>query len=516
MLFSSHSFIFLFLPITLFVYHFLGKFGKARYAVNWLVASSLFFYGWWNPIYLTLILASIGVNYALGCWISKSASSLSKKRILTAGIVLNIATISYYKYTNFIIDNLNFFFGTDYHFKNIILPLAISFFTFQQIMYLVDIYRGETIPHSFMHYCLFITFFPQLIAGPIIHQGDVLPQFAKIKKTLDAKNLTIGLTIFSIGLFKKIIIADFVANFSTPVFAATDSGISITFFEAWGAALAYTFQLYFDFSGYSDMAIGLGRMFGILLPINFASPYKSTSIIQFWQSWHKTLSRFLRDYVYIPLGGNRRGAKRRFLNLYLTMLIGGLWHGAGWTFVIWGGLHGFYLVVNHSWRSLGFEKSNSWFYRQSAHLLTFVCVVFAWVLFRSTNIHGASLMVRAMFGLEGFALPQYLQGYLGSFATLLSSLGWDFAYQITYFYGFKQVFTLLVCLGIAFYAPNTQQILANFEPAFDFKERTKVSNNQGRAIRWAPTIAFSILHAILLAFSVLSMGEVQEFLYFQF
>jgi|SaaInlStandDraft_6_1057023.scaffolds.fasta_scaffold27026_2 alginate O-acetyltransferase complex protein AlgI len=331
MLFNSYIFIFLFLPIVLLGFHLIGKQGHHRVAIAWLVGVSLFFYGWWNPAYLGLMLVSILFNYGVGVSLGRTPRKLSKKPVLIFGVVVNLALLGYFKYANFFVDSLNSITGTNIVLLQVILPLAISFFTFQQIAYLIDAWRGETKEYNFLHYCLFVTFFPQLIAGPIVHHKEMLPQFAKdVVYKLRSKHIAIGLTVFSIGLFKKVVLADGVSVYATPMFDAAEAGVLLTFFEAWGGALAYSFQLYFDFSGYSDMAIGLARMFGIRLPLNFNSPYKATSIIDFWRRWHITLSRFLRDYLYIPLGGSRcRGEPRRFINVMVTMVLGGLWHGAG-------------------------------------------------------------------------------------------------------------------------------------------------------------------------------------------
>ena len=353
MLFNSFAFIFLFLPITLVVFFSIGRQNHPRVAIFWLVLCSLFFYGWWDPRYVVLLLVSMLSNYTCGVMLEKGGGKNARHAILTLGITINIGLLGYFKYANFFVDQVNWAVGSNFQFKMILLPLAISFFTFQQITYLVDVYRYETKEHNFLHYCLFVTFFPQLIAGPIVRHKEMLPQFARDDVyVFNYQYLAIGLAIFTIGIFKKVIFADGMAVYANPVFNAAETASVLTFFEAWVGALAYTLQLYFDFSGYSDMAIGLAYMFGIKLPINFNSPYKSTCIIDFWRRWHITLSRFLRDYLYIPLGGNRKGSVRRSFNLLLTMLLGGLWHGAGWTFVIWGMLHGFYLLINHAWRKL--------------------------------------------------------------------------------------------------------------------------------------------------------------------
>ena len=349
MLFNSYTFIFAFLPITLLVFYRIGGRGHHRVAIGWLVATSLFFYGWWAPRYVWLIVTSVLVNYALGVVLATRAASQDgpRKRLLAVGVSANLGLLAYFKYANFFVDNVRHLFHIDVEIGQIVLPLAISFFTFQQIAYLVDAHRRLTREYNFLHYCLFVTFFPQLIAGPIVHHGEMLPQFGKeTTYRLNRTNLEVGVTFFLMGLFKKVVIADGIARYGTPVFDAAQAGLTIDFWQAWAGALAYTFQIYFDFSGYSDMAIGIARMFGIKLPLNFHSPYKATSVIEFWRRWHMTLSRFLRDYLYIPLGGNRKGPGRRHANLMVTMLLGGLWHGAGWTFMYWGGLHGLYLIVS--------------------------------------------------------------------------------------------------------------------------------------------------------------------------
>ena len=349
MLFNSFVFIFAFLPAVLIGFHLLARKGRYDEALAWLVLASLFFYGWWKPPYLALLIGSVCFNYCLGAALERRHS----KPVLIAGIIGNLGSIGYFKYYNFFVGNLSGIWGVDWQFEEIILPLGISFFTFQQITFLVDAYRGSAKSCGFLRYCLFVTFFPQLVAGPIVHHKEILPQFAEGRALkITAYNLYVGITLFVIGLFKKVVLADNIAPYADGVFRAAEDGVALTFFESWAGSLAYTFQLYFDFSGYSDMAIGLGRMFGFGLPINFFSPYKARNIIEFWRRWHITLSRFLREYLYIPLGGNRKGHYRHYANLMITMFLGGLWHGAGWTFIIWGGLHGLFLCINHSWLQL--------------------------------------------------------------------------------------------------------------------------------------------------------------------
>lgn len=488
MLFNSYFFIFLFLPVVLIVFHFIGNRGHHRVAISWLVGASLFFYGWWNPAYLGVILTSIIFNYAIGV----SLGSKPTKLTLIFGIVVNLSSLLYFKYANFFVDNINVFINGEFHLEKIILPLAISFFTFQQITYLVDAYKGLTKEYNFLHYCLFVTFFPQLIAGPIVHHKEMMPQFSDDNLyKLKSSNLVIGITIFILGLFKKVIFADNISSHSTPIFEAAESGIVLTFVESWGGAFAYTLQLYFDFSGYSDMALGLARMFGVILPINFYSPYKATSIIEFWRRWHITLSSFLRDYIYFPLGGNRKGQTRRYINLMLTMLIGGLWHGAGWTFIIWGGMHGIYLSINHGWNVIVNSKS-SLTRNIFGQIITFTFIVIAWVMFRATSLEGAMTMYSGMFGFNGISLPVWSESRLSGYGALLIS----------------------VLLMIVWFAPNTLYLMRNENPALNSEQFITEHNIQ---LCWKPTLVWVLILVIITLISLTYMlGSVSEFLYFQF
>ena len=408
MLFNSYIFIFAFLPLTFFVYFFLNKKRMTELAKAFLVFASLFFSSWWNVLYLSLILSSMLINFALGKQLSTKAAKLqgSRKAVLIFGIIFNVALLGYFKYTDFFLENFNFVFGTQIELLKLALPLAISFFTFQQIAYLVDSYRRETKEYDFLTYALFVSFFPQLIAGPIVHHAEMMPQFARLKNRLiNYANILMGLFIFSIGLFKKVVIAD---TFAIWVKHGFDNMPSLELITGWTTSLAYTFQLYFDFSGYCDMAIGAALLFNIKLPINFNSPYKSLDIQDFWRRWHITLGRFLRDYVYIPLGGSRAGNSRfsnlffTCSNLFITFLIGGIWHGAGWTFVIWGALHGIALVIHRLWQSVGLKlpKILAWF-------ITFNFVNFAWVFFRANSVDDALKVIKGMLGLNGINYEQY-------------------------------------------------------------------------------------------------------------
>ena len=386
MLFNSYVFIFVFLPLVFFVYFFLNKKRLSTLAKAFLVSASLFFYAYWSVYYLPILLGSIIFNF----FISKFLAKHHSKAILVFGIVCNLALLGYFKYADFLISNLNAIANTNLSLLHIALPLALSFVTFQQIAYLVDSYNKQTKENSFLNYCLFITFFPQLIAGPIVHHKEMMPQFTnKFNLIKNYKFIALGLFVFSMGLFKKSVVADIFSIFTN---AGFDVEGNLTFLQAWATSLSYTFQLYFDFSGYCDMAIGLALLFNIRLPINFNSPYKALNIQDFWHRWHITLSRFLRDYIYIPLGGNRGGQSRTYLNLFLVFLIGGLWHGAAWTFVVWGALHGVAIVIHRCWQKLNFKlnKIITW-------IITFNFVNFTWIFFRAKSFEDAMKVIRGMF-----------------------------------------------------------------------------------------------------------------------
>lgn len=531
MLFNSYEFILAFLPLCLAVFFFIAsRFGHEP-AIGWLVLASLFFYGWWNPVYLLLIVASMGFNYGIGrllCNGYDGRSGITRRLMLIIGVVFNLVLLGYFKYANFFVDNLNLLADSSFNLEHIVLPLAISFFTFQQITYLVDSYQGETHEYKLLHYGLFVTFFPQLIAGPIVHHREMMPQFMQRENLRpQMQNLVVGLTIFSFGLFKKVVLADGVAQYASPVFAAAEAGEALSFFVAWGGALAYTMQLYFDFSGYSDMAIGIARMFGVRLPLNFHSPYKAANIIEFWRRWHMTLSRFLRDYVYIPLGGNRKGRARRHANLMITMLLGGLWHGAGWTFVIWGGLHGLYLVINHAWRHMvkmsGLDLGRGvtgLLWGCVAWLITFIAVVVGWVFFRATTFEGAMQVIHGMAGMNGISIPNAIAVHLGGVAGLLTDMG----VGVYLGGGADFVFTyswVLLLLLVSLWMPNTQELMVKAEPAYNsYQESVRGalpgSGVMARRLTWSPGKRWVILVSVVFASAFLSLTQISEFLYFQF
>src|SRR5579883_2142440 len=404
MLFSSFSFLFEFLPATILAFA-AARLHSARAGIMVLVAASLVFYGAWRPVYLLLFFGSVAVNFLLGLAMEKPER---RRAIGICGVALNLSVLGFFKYANFLIDTAHDVSGVQIAHLDIVLPLGISFFTFQQIAYLVDVMRGARVERDIVSFTLFVSFFPHLIAGPLVHHAEMIPQFKRERLGRSAWLAAQGWAIFVAGLFKKVVIADNLAQFANPSFAHVDIGGSLPSEWAWLATLAYSLQIYFDFSGYSDMAIGLALMFGIRLPVNFRSPYKALSIIEFWRRWHITLSRFLRDYLYIPLGGNRLGEQRRYLNLMVTMLLGGLWHGAGWNFVIWGGLHGLYLCIDHLWRAWrGLTAKGSKPDASSNRItmglswtVTFFAVVIAWVFFRAKTAGGAWQMMSALFGLK--------------------------------------------------------------------------------------------------------------------
>jgi D-alanyl-lipoteichoic acid acyltransferase DltB (MBOAT superfamily) len=517
MLFNSYFFILAFLPATLGIFFWVGGQGKRRIAMTWLVAASLFFYGWWNPAYLGLILASMFFNYGLGIALGSGRSrKISKKQLLALGVTLNLGLLGYYKYANFFVANWNALSGCDWQIGEIVLPLGISFFTFTQIAFLVDAYRGEARDYNFMHYALFVTYFPHLIAGPVLHHKEMMPQFGKASiYRFNLSHFAAGLAYFIIGLFKKVGIADGVAGFASPVFSAAAHATPLTALDAWGGALAYTFQLYYDFSGYSDMAIGLAMMMGIRLPLNFDSPYKAVNIIDFWRRWHITLSRFLRDYIYIPLGGNRKGPARRYLNLFITMLLGGFWHGAGWTFIVWGCLHGAYLAINHLWhdlrRRLGHDLAqSSWQGRALGRLITFLAVLVGWVFFRAADFGSAERILAAMIGFRGFELSDF-------YAAVVSQS--DAAQWLELIRGVRVPNHYLLCgilaclFFMAFTLPNTQQLLSQDYLALDNKPCPPVVAAQWH---WKPTAGWAAILAVLGVWALLGLSSVSEFLYFQF
>jgi alginate O-acetyltransferase complex protein AlgI len=513
-LFNSFPFLFVFLPVVLGGFFVMGR-ASPRAAAAWLFLASLGFYGWWNPKYVPLLLGSVLANYAFGIAIVRLRQRRQfglGKAVLALGVCLNLALLGYFKYANFFVATTAALLDQPNPLASIVLPLGISFFTFTQIAFLVDVHRGLAVEPNPIHYGLFVTYFPHLIAGPLLHHKEMMPQFAKPKiYRPNWEMLAVGFTMFGIGLFKKVMLADGIDHaIPSYAFLKADQGQAVAAFEAWADALTYTLRLYFDFSGYSDMALGLSLLFGVRLPLNFDSPYKASSIIDFWRRWHMTLSRFLRDYLYIPLGGNRRGGLRRHLNLFLTMLLGGLWHGAGWTFVIWGALHGLYLIINHVWRLIRPPVLLApRFDMMLSGALTFLAVVVGWVFFRANTVDGAVSMLQAMIGLNGFALQQADYVQLGPLADWLADRGVRFNNQV-HVSIFTAIGWIAPLLAIVWLAPNSQELLANFRPA--------LGTVAGAAHRssWQPNWAWATAIGLAVVLCILNLNRPSAFLYFQF
>jgi D-alanyl-lipoteichoic acid acyltransferase DltB (MBOAT superfamily) len=498
-LFNSYAFLFAFLPLALVAFFGLGHLRAGRVAMPVLVVASLGFYAYWDWRNLFILAPSLLVNFFLGHWLTVSrataegdpARARTRKLLLVAGLVFNLGLLGWFKYLDFLIGTASFLaspFGVAaLPLQHLVLPLGISFFTFEQIAYIVDAHRGQPRPYGFLEYCVFVTFYPHLIAGPIIQHNELMDQLGGKVGKPNAENLALGFTMLIAGLFKKVVIADTCMRVVPGVY---DHGVpSLSMVEAWIGTIGYSLQLYFDFSGYSDMAIGLALMVNVRLPQNFNSPYKAHNPIEFWRRWHMTLSRFLRNYLYIPLGGNRGSEARRYFNLFMTMLLGGLWHGAGWGFVLWGGLNGFYLVVNNlfrKWRKAPKENEpeGPWWLVELACLWTFFLIMLSRVFFRSPTFSTAWGVLRSLFGAHGVGLEHVVENA----ATLV---------------GFALLY--LFCR----HAPNTQQVLSSLSPVYG-----KVEAPSRVQVRLSPAVAV-VVAGMALA-SLLKLTAVSEFLYFQF
>jgi len=489
MLFNSFEFMLLFLPITLVVYFLLLRKHLTIAARSWLLFASLFFYSWWDIKYLPLILGSILFNYTIGGLLAEYDASakkpVSKKSIFLAGIIANIALLCWFKYMDFFIGTTNGLLGTQLPLLKIVLPLGISFFTITQIAFLVDAYEGLVEERNLLNYALFVTFFPHLLAGPILHHSEMMPQFERLRnKVLNWKNLYLGLTLFFLGLFKKVILAD---TFSAWASAGFDTTQPLTLIPAWLTSLSYTFQLYFDFSGYSDMALGVGWMFNISLPINFNSPYKATGMIDFWKRWHITLTNFVTTYLYTPI--LRAFGSITFTNslvaIFLAMLISGFWHGAGWNFIVWGGMHGAGLVVNHYWKKKK-HKMPAWL----GWLITFNFVNISFVFFRARSLEGAGQILGGMAGMNGIMLHRSL----GKF-TWLQDMGITFGKWLDAIKGNDETWVMaIVALIIVAFLKNSMEIISRVRPSW----------------------GWLVLLLVASFWSFLDMSKVSEFLYFQF
>ena len=475
----------MFLPITLIIYFLLNKYNKNILAKSWLIIASLYFYSYFNKIYLILIIVSILVNYFIGTELNMKTNNVIRRKVLLIfGVLFNLGALGYFKYYDFFIENINYIFKTNFNLLHIMLPLGISFFTFQQLSYVVDSYHRKNLNYDFLSYCLFVTFFPQLIAGPIVLPAEMLPQFESEKnKKVNWENMNRGLYMFSIGLAKKVIIADTIAHFAN---AGFDMMESLNFVEAWLTSVSYTLQLYFDFSGYCDMAMGIGMMFNIILPINFNSPYKSTNIQEFWRKWHITLGRFMTNYLYIPLGGNRKGELKTLRNLFIVFLASGIWHGAGWNFVIWGMLHGICILIHRIWKNTGrkLPKLIGWF-------ITINLVNIFWVFFRAENLQSAIKVLKGMADINGFI---YLLKNSTRVLEITEELRKMAAERLGGLGNKEGILILIISIILAFLVKNSHEKMKNFKIKIDY--------------------SFEILFYMI--FSIFSLTGMSTFLYFNF
>ena len=547
MLFNSYPFIFAFLPLTLAGFFLLGR-GSREWALRWLIVASLLFYAWWRPVNVLIIAPSIIINFFLARTLQRLAREKKSGRarwVLGAGIAFNVLFLGYFKYANFFATATNDAFGTTFVLQRIILPLGISFITFQKIAFLVDVHSGRIEHFTLQDYCLFVLFFPQLIAGPIVHYREMMPQFHRATGRFDTENLAIGLTLFVFGLFKKVVLADTIAPAVSSVYANASAGTVISLLPAWMAALGFTLQIYFDFSGYTDMALGLGRFVGIKFPPNFNSPLKASSIIDFWLRWHMTLTRFLTAYIYNPLSlwatrrraakglrpfGGRNTSVGGFIEVLMvptliTMFISGFWHGAGYLFILWGVLHGVYLTINHLWRLFATRRwpDRARYARVMGpvgFVITFVAVVAGMVVFRAPTIATAGNILRGMIGLNGLALPGSVVDRLGHLSAFVGRLNDTVISQDA----FRTLTVWIAILGFfALALPNTLNLLSAYEPALGIKpvaDRTPVVGRRLTAyvarLTWAPTLAWAVVVAVLAISGIFHLGGNSEFLYWQF
>jgi len=487
--FNSYPY-FLFLAVAMLGFRLLEKRALTGRRVFLLLASYAF-YAWWRADFLVLLCGSTLVNYAIGQQIEqRRARQADRRAFLIAGLVFNLGLIATFKYDTLFVGTANDLMGLGLAVPHFFLPLAISFFTFEQISYLVDADAGKTHNYSLLDYALFVAYFPHLIAGPIVRHNDLIPQFRQLRAGND--DLATGITLFSLGLAKKSLIADNLSPFADAIFNAAGRGTHLGATDSWLGTLFFAFQIYFDFSAYSDMALGSSVMLGIRLPVNFHSPYKSASIIEFWRRWHISLSAFLRDYLYFPLGGNRQGRGRRYLNLFITMLLGGLWHGANWTFMLWGGLHGFYLAINHAFRHATKGKAPPPALRLPLHIasvaLTFAATTLAWIVFRSADLAAARNVVGGFLGQGHSAIV--------SFSPLAAA-------------------TLLALSVIVWFMPNSMELMWRYRPALPspYADQPVVP---AKRLSWQPTPLNAAAYGLLCIVAVLALSNLKPFIYFQF
>jgi D-alanyl-lipoteichoic acid acyltransferase DltB (MBOAT superfamily) len=543
MLFSSYEFVLLFLPLTLGIYALLLHRTSKTPALAWLLFASLFYYAWWKPSYLLILASSTVFNFALGHAIYRYRESKRAPLLLTLGVAGNLCLLGYYKYSGFIVEIADDLFGTDILWPHIALPLALSFFTFTQIAYLVDAITGRGTRSNFFEYSLFVTFFPHLIAGPIVHHKDLVPQFRDLGGSIRRVDLQVGLVLFGMGLAKKLLIADSLATVVDPTYKTALTS-DVTALQAWLGGIGFLLQVYFDFSGYSDMALGASRMFGIRLPMNFNSPLKASSIIAFWARWHISLTQFLTSYVFTPLSmkAMRRLAQRDgpagwdargghlfhgfvstlVLPIIATMFLSGLWHGAGYQFLVWGLLHGFYLVINHVWRKLlprSIQKSPRYI-RIAGPLglvVTLLAVSFAAIFFRAKNLNSAWRMAHAAIGGNGLTIPEGVWVHLGGLQHLLTSIGvrYDSAP------GSLLVQAILISglsLLVALAFPNSLEITRDYNPASGFNWNRRPDDAPKSVISYAfhPNLVGAMFVGVTTAIGFLCLSRVSVFLYWQF
>jgi len=542
MLFNSYEFIFVFLPVTLTVFLALGTFSRT-WALSSLILASLCFYAYWRPFNVLIISPAILVNFGLARTLQRlvprKKQALSRA-VLVCGVAFNVAFLGYFKYANFAATVAHDVFGRDLVLTQIILPLGISFITFQMIAFLVDVQGGRIESFSLRDFFLFALFFPQLIAGPIVHYREMMPQFHRASCRFDKEDISVGLTLFAFGLFKKVVLADSIGPLVAPIFGQATGGAPISLLTAWMAAIGFTMQIYFDFSGYTDMALGIARLFGIRLPQNFYSPLRASNIIDFWLHWHMTLTRFLTAYIYNPLVlsltrrrlakgkatyGGRNTTLGAFLELLVfptvfTMFVSGLWHGAGYTFIVWGLLHGVYLAINHGWRRLGpglwpDKQSYARFMGPAGFVLTFISVAASMIIFRATSMDSAINLLKGMIGLNGLALPSSVLDHLGPLAGWLGEAGVVRGLEPDI--ELNKIAPWIVGLTlIALACPNTLQILARYEPALGVKAPSSKSGRLERAIAWSASPLWAVVLSVVAAVSIFHLGGQSEFLYWQF
>jgi alginate O-acetyltransferase complex protein AlgI len=541
MLFNSYEFVFFFLPITAIAFYLLGSRSKSL-AIGWLILASLAFYAWWRPLNVALIAPSIMINYGLARlllrWGTEQKTSAARA-VLVVGIAFNVMFLGYFKYANFLVRAVNDVAGSSYVLDHIILPLGISFITFQKIAFLVDVAAGRVKEFTLRDYCLFVLFFPQLIAGPIVHYREVMPQFQAAPCRFDGSAAAVGLTLFFAGLFKKVVLADGISPMVSAIYADAAGGHPITMLYAWMAAIGFTLQIYFDFSGYSDMAIGIARLFGVTLPANFNSPLRANSVIDFWLRWHLTLTRFLTAYIYNPLSlwltrrrmakglrgvGGRNTPPGAFLTVLMlptlfTMGISGLWHGAGYTFIFWGFLHGIFLSINHLWilltrRYWPNHQRYGFLINPASFVLTFIAVISAMVFFKCDTMTSAWNMLAGMIGRHGIAMPEATIAHLGHFAGLAKALAVQIAPPDVHFGALARWIAGL--LAVAWFCPNTLQILSAATPATGVDLQQPYKHGPALQLRWSMSFVWLLAVTVTSVVAVLHLGGVSEFLYWQF